>query len=78
MIVHAFEKNIFPLSKEKIPQHEEWALEEHGEEYIPPKERTEIIAEKEKGINNLLVKVAWNIKVRAICLNDAKTQKKNK
>ena len=23
LIVHAFEKNIFPLSKEKIPQHEE-------------------------------------------------------
>ena len=31
-----------------------WAEEEKGEKYIPPKERTEIIAEKEKGIRKEL------------------------
>ena len=36
-------------------QHEESTEEEKGEEYIPPKERSEIIAEK-KGINNELFK----------------------
>ena len=56
MIVHAFEENIFPLPKEKTSQYGEWTEEKKGEEYILPKERPEITAEKEKGINNELYK----------------------
>ena len=52
MIINALENDIFPLAEEEMPQHEEWTEEEKGEEYIPPKEVSEIIAEEEKGINN--------------------------
>ena len=63
MIGHAFKENMFPLPKEKMPQHEEWTEEEKGEEYIPPKERPEIIAQT---MNCLTITL--NIKVQAICM----------
>ena len=37
-----------------MPPHEEWPEEEKEKECIPPKETSEIIAEKEKSINNEL------------------------
>ena len=52
MIINAFENGTFPLPEKH--QNEELPEEEKEEEYIPPKERSEIIAEEEKGINNYL------------------------
>ena len=49
LIVHAFEENIFP--EEPC---EEQTEEEKGEEYILPKDKLEIIAEKENSIKNEL------------------------
>ena len=54
LLVYACEKNIFPLPKKEMPQLDKWTEEEKGKEYISPKERLEIIAEEEKGINNNL------------------------
>ena len=53
MIIHAFEENIFPLPK-RPPSFQ--GEDDEGEECIPLKEISEIIAEKEKAINNELFK----------------------
>ena len=49
MTVYAFEENIFPLPKEKMPQYEEWTEEEKGGEYTPLKEDQKLLLKK-KGL----------------------------
>ena len=81
LIVYAFEENVFALPKEEMPQHEEWTEEKKGEEYIPPKERPEIIAEEEKSINNELFKDYFKYQSPSHMyknLNDTKNTERNK
>ena len=75
MIVHAFKENIFPFPKVKTSQYGEWTEEEKGEEYVLPKEKPEITAEKEKGINTELCKNYFKYQSPShiyISLNDRK------
>ena len=42
-----------------MPKHKEWRKEERQKENVPPKERSEIIAEEEKGINSELLRQSF-------------------
>ena len=45
-IVYAFEENIFPLSKEEIPQLEEWTEEEKRKYFLQKKDQELLLVRK--------------------------------
>ena len=42
-----------------MPKHKEWRKEERQKENVPPKERSEILVEEEKGINSELLRQSF-------------------